>query len=94
MVHKMLHDPGGPLWYRGYVNSRESSFCPALGSVLALLGVQQMVVGHNVMPRGKARVLCGERLYMMDVGMSRAYFGGPPTVWKCHGGHVNILQGA
>jgi hypothetical protein len=92
LVHNMIHDPEGPLWYRGYVNSRESMFCPALGSIMARFGVRQVVVGHNVMPGGKARVLCGEQLYMMDVGMSQAYLGAPSTVWKCDGGHIEILQ--
>lgn len=92
LVNSMLHESGGVLWTRVYVNGKASSFCPALESVLNLLGAHQMVVGHSVMPGGKPRVLCDGRLYMMDVGMSRAYGGAKATVWKCHEGLVSILQ--
>ena len=82
------------MWLRDNVNSKESNFCPSLESVLSKVGAHQMVVGHNVMPGGKPRAACGERLWMMDVGMSAAYVGAKATVWKCHEGKASVLQDA
>ncbi len=87
----LLHDPNGVLWYRGYAEKAEHKICPDVSAVLRKLGAKQMVVGHNVVPGGKPRVLCQDSLYMMDVGMSVGYLNADPTVWKCQNGQIQIL---
>lgn len=87
----LLHDPNGVLWYRGYAEKSERSFCPDVAAVLRILGAKKMVVGHNVVSGGKPRVLCQRSLYMMDVGMSKGYLDAVATVWKCHHGQIQIL---
>lgn len=89
---RQLDDPDGVLWYRGYAQKAEAEFCPSVMAVLRQLKAAQMVVGHNVVPGGKAKVLCRKTLYMMDVGMSAAYLGAPASVWKCQHGRVDILS--
>ena len=90
---RLLHDADGVLWYRGYAEKGERSFCPDVAAVLGKLKAKQMVVGHNVVSEGKPRVLCQKSLYMMDIGMSMGYLDADATVWKCHHGEIQILTG-
>ena len=87
----LLHNPNGILWYRGYAEKGERSICPEVAAVLRKLDAKQIVVGHNVVPEGKPRVLCQRSLYMMDVGMSKGYLDTDAAVWKCHRGETQVL---
>ena len=44
--------------------------------------VQRIVAGHNVMSDGRIKSLCGGKVNLIDVGMSRAYLGNM-AVWTC-----------
>ena len=84
----ILHDPLGPLWYRGLV-SRDPRVDAAaaavaakprlsledeLAAVLAATGTRRMVVGHTPSLRGVI-ITNGGRLIRIDTGNTRSYGG-------------------
>ena len=98
-----LAQAGGPLWFRGYAepcrpggDCRElEELCKGLGGILDDLGVEAMVVGHTVQEDGKILSRCPDpsgqpRLFVIDVGMSRAYLGNLAAL-ECQGGVVSGL---
>ena len=78
----MITDPDSSVWYRGYVHQYERELCPQVVQVLQAMQVQRIVTGHNVMSNGRIKSLCGGKVNLIDVGMSRAYLGNM-AVWKC-----------
>jgi hypothetical protein len=82
-----------PIWARDYSEEPlPPESCAALGEVLGALGAKRMVVGHTTQKTGISSA-CGERVYRIDVGMSR-YFGGPIQVLEIAAGKVRVLKGA
>lgn len=78
----LITGANSPVWYRGYVQRSEGQICPEVQQVVQAMKVQRIVSGHNVMQNGRVRSMCGGQLNLIDVGMSRAYFGSM-AVWKC-----------
>lgn len=72
----------GPLWLRSYKFASSEDTCASVTEVLKAVGANRMVVGHNVQFGGRAHAPCGDRLHMIDVGISRAY-GGHMAAWRC-----------
>ncbi|KAJ3081004.1 hypothetical protein HK102_002642 [Quaeritorhiza haematococci] len=83
-----LYDPTGPLWYRGYADDPDSFACPQVQTALHTLKAERMVIGHTVQEDGRIAARCFDynptderesspdlapRLYLIDVGISRAY---------------------
>jgi hypothetical protein len=59
--------------------------------VLAALGARRMVVGHTVQKAGISSA-CGDRVYRIDVGLSRYYGDGPIQVLEIDGDRVRVLS--
>lgn len=59
--------------------------------VTQALQVERIVSGHNIMQDGKIKTLCDGRLNLIDVGMSKAYFGNM-AVWRCSNGTVVAIH--
>ena len=78
-----LTGDNGPVWYRGFAVGNEALICSALRTTLEAVGAWRMVVGHTIVP-GHTHALsrCGGLLHMIDVGMSRAYYGSL-AAWTC-----------
>jgi hypothetical protein len=75
----------GPVWVRDYsLEPVAESACEALGEVLAALQVRRMVVGHTVQKSGITSA-CDDRVYRIDVGLSRYYGEGPIQVLELRG---------
>jgi len=55
--------------------------CQQVSKTLKILNLKRMIIGHNVQQNGKPNVLCNEKLYSIDVGMSHAY-----------GGHLGAIE--
>lgn len=69
-----------PVWVRDYsLDPVPDSTCAMLEQVLAMLGVKRMVVGHTTQHHGITSA-CGDRVYRIDVGLSRYYGSGPIQV--------------
>lgn len=78
----LITGANSPVWYRGYVQRSEKQICPEVQQVVQAMKVQRIVSGHNVMQNGRVHSMCGGQVNLIDVGMSRAYFGNM-AVWKC-----------
>lgn len=73
----------GPVWYRGFALQREESVCADLRATLQSVGAWRMIVGHTITPdHTRALPRCAGLLQMMDVGMSKAYYGSL-AAWTC-----------
>lgn len=81
-----------PVWVRDYsIDPVSEQTCALLGQVLEMLGVRRMVVGHTTQTRGITSA-CGERVFRIDVGLSRYYGSGPIQVLEISGGRVRPLS--
>jgi hypothetical protein len=79
----------GPVWSRVYSDPGHED-CARLATAESRLGIARMVVGHTVQKDGVTSA-CGQHVWRIDVGMSRAY-GGPIQVLEIAGGHVRTLR--
>jgi len=78
----------GPDWVRDFSQDPVSEEeCALLGRALDALGAQRMVIGHTVQKSGISSA-CNDRVYRIDVGLSR-FYGGPIQILqitpKSHG---------
>jgi len=67
------------MWTRQFSANVTPADCDVLAESLKILGARRMIVAHTVHEEITAR--CNERVWAVDVGMSRAY-----------GGHVEVLE--
>jgi hypothetical protein len=67
------------MWTRQFSRDVDARDCAALAESLGILGAGRMVVAHTVHDEITAR--CDDRVWAVDVGMSRAY-----------GGRVQVLE--
>lgn len=65
------------MWTRQFSSNVDEEDCEVLAESLRILGARRMIVAHTVLPEITAR--CDDRIWAIDVGMSRAY-GGPIQV--------------
>ncbi len=80
------------IWVRDYsVDPVSTRACQMLGEVLEALKVKRMVVGHTVQSRGITSA-CEDRVYRIDVGLSRYYGDGPIQVLEIDKDKVRILS--
>lgn len=82
----------GLLWTRVYGGEPGEVNCAVLQEVLASLKAKRMVVGHTVQ-RGGASSACGERVWRIDVGMSK-FYGGRVEVLELRGDAVKVRREA
>lgn len=73
------YDPLGPLFYRGLADPMTPQQIDTyLQQLLSAQKVRRIVVAHTVQPDG-IKLLGGDRIGLIDVGMSRMINGAPPT---------------
>jgi hypothetical protein len=81
-----------PVWMRDYsIDPVPEQTCAVLGQVLDMLRVRRMVVGHTTQRSGITSA-CGDRVYRIDVGLSRYYGDGPIEVLEIAKGQVRPLS--
>jgi hypothetical protein len=86
----ILDGDQAPIWTRAYGDVVvPDSACETLSSVLAGLKVERMVVGHTVMKDGISSA-CNERVWRIDVGLSKHY-GGATAVLEIQGDRVRAI---
>lgn len=87
-------DADGPLWTRIYGGPELSSaVCAELVTTLSALGAKRLVVGHTVQAAGITSA-CEERVFRIDVGLSRAYGENAPEALEIRGDTVKVLRAA
>ncbi len=80
----------GPIWTRAYSTPGRAEACSQLNEALARLGAKRMVVGHTVQ-QGGVTSACGDRVFRIDVGLSR-FYGGPTQALEIGPGGPKILK--
>ncbi|GAB4210183.1 MAG: hypothetical protein OHK0013_30510 [Sandaracinaceae bacterium] len=88
---RMLQSEDSPVWHRGYAVEDGPETCAQLEDALGRVHAARMVVGHTVQ-QGGITSACDERVFRIDVGLSRHY-GGPVQVLEIEGGAVRVLRG-
>jgi hypothetical protein len=84
--------PTAPIWVRDYsLDPVSPRACEMLGEVLEALKVRRMVVGHTVQSQGISAA-CEDRVYRIDVGLSRYYGQKSIEVLEIQKGAVRILR--
>lgn len=78
----------GPIWTRAYSSPSGPIDCAQLSVALALAGAKRMVIGHTIQPGGISTA-CDQRVWRIDVGMSR-FYGGPVQVLELHGDAIHV----
>jgi hypothetical protein len=86
----IAEDSEGPLWYRGLATGDEALLAPHVDQVLSHFGVSHIVIGHTV-TAGTVIPRFGDKVIMIDVGLSSAY-GGPPACLIVEGGKRYTLH--
>jgi len=72
-------DPEGPLWFRGLAEPMQPQRLEVyLQALLSLQSARRIVMGHTIQDRGIS-FRAGDRLALIDVGMSRMTLGAPPS---------------
>jgi hypothetical protein len=81
-----------PVWSRRYSDGTPSEQdCITLTETLQRIGVRRMVVGHTVQPAGITSA-CGEHVWRIDVGMTRAFGGRPEALEIGTDSKIRILR--
>jgi hypothetical protein len=79
----------GPIWLRRYSESPGAEDCRVLAETLALIPAKRMVVGHTVQ-QGGINAACDEKVWRIDVGLSK-FYGGKPQALEIAGDKVRAL---
>jgi len=82
-------DPLGPLWYRGFAETKGPAIEAHLEKVLRFHGVRRIVIGHSV----TLTIILpyfGGRVVNTDLGLSR-FYGRPPACLILEGGEAVVL---
>ncbi len=85
----LLAEETGPIWTRAYSDPTVAPDCAALNQTLTKLNAKRMIVGHSVHP--KVNSACENKVWRVDVGMSRAY-GGPVEILEIQGEQTKVLS--
>ena len=85
-----LTDKDSPVWTRRYADGELSAkLCAEVDRVLEKLDVDRMVVGHTIQKSGITSA-CDERVWRIDVGLSR-YYGGSTAALEIQAGQARAL---
>jgi hypothetical protein len=79
-----------PIWTRLYSSDVTEAACETVGQALSILGARRMIVGHSVHRQGITSY-CGARVWVIDVGMAKAYRG-PVEVLEIRGETLTPLR--
>ena len=80
----------GVMWSRHFAAAPEELACPLLDESLKILGATRMVIAHTVQKVITPR--CGERVWTIDVGISRYYGGDLQALEISNGKDVKVLR--
>lgn len=72
-----VDDGDRAMWTRQFSSAVDATDCEALAQSLSILGAKRMIVAHTV--QSAIAAYCDNRVWVVDVGMSR-YYGGPIEV--------------
>src|SRR5208337_2167454 len=94
-VRRMLDLPEGllmsnqsPLWYRGLALEPEERNEKGLNKMLDRLDARYMVLGHTVLPVHAVTARFNNRVFLIDTGMLKSYYGGRASALEIRDGKL------
>lgn len=72
----LLMSNQSPIWYRGLALEPEEKNEAGLNKLLGRLHAHSMIVGHTVLPRFNITSRFDHRVFLIDTGMLKSYYGG------------------
>ena len=88
--YEPVHQRDSPTWVRDFSRDTDRDDCRRLDEMLTKLNVKRLVVGHTVQKEGITSA-CDQKVWRIDVGMSRHY-GGTVQVLEINPTGVRILK--
>jgi hypothetical protein len=92
-MRRMLDLPNGllmsnhsPLWYRGLALEPEERNEKDLNKMLDRLDARYIVLGHTVLPEHTVTVRFNHRVFLIDTGMLKSYYGGRASALEIRDG--------
>jgi len=82
----LLMSNHSPLWYRGLALEPEERNEKGLNKMLDRLGAHYTVVGHTVLAGHTITVRFAGRVFLIDTGMLRSYYGGRASALEIQAG--------
>lgn len=86
-----LFNPDSPIWFRGSVRCSAVIEDDRLGSALAALDADRLVVGHTPTPNGRVLSRLGGQVLRIDTGMLNSYYGGRGAALILAGSDVAVV---
>ncbi|MDQ3234884.1 MAG: hypothetical protein M3Q07_24015, partial [Pseudobdellovibrionaceae bacterium] len=81
-----------PLWMRDYSETiPKEAACAALQDALSAMGAKRMVVGHTIQDQG-INAACGDKVWRIDVGLSKYYKKNVIQVLEIKGDSLRVLS--
>ncbi|HEV2492720.1 MAG TPA: metallophosphoesterase [Terriglobia bacterium] len=94
-LQKLLSLPSGllmaensPFWYRGLALQPEEKLDKDVDKMLSRLKVHYLVAAHTVRPKFDITSRFDKRVFLIDTGMLKAYFGGRASALEFKDGRV------
>jgi hypothetical protein len=87
----MIVSSQGPLWYRGLALDPEESLAADLSAMLARLKARYLVAGHTPQPKFSITIRFDHRVFLIDTGMLKEYFGGQASALEIRNGRFTAF---
>ena len=87
-----VHDPEGPVWYRGSVSCSILSEGDVLASALQALGANRLVVGHTPTVTRQVMQRFDGRVIEIDTGMLKSSYNGSGNALVLEGDTVAVIN--
>ncbi|HLW78403.1 MAG TPA: metallophosphoesterase, partial [Terriglobia bacterium] len=94
-IRRMLDLPNGllmsdhsPLWYRGLALEPEDRNEKGLDKMLSRLDAGHIVLGHTVLPGFTVTARFDHRVFLIDTGMLKSYYGGRASALEIKDGKI------
>ena len=84
----LLMAENSPFWYRGLALEPEDKLDKDVDKMLARLKAHYLVAAHTVRPKFDIASRFGNRVFLIDTGMLKAYFGGRASALEFKDGRV------
>ncbi len=82
----LLMSNDSPLWYRGLALEDEKTLSRDVDKMLGRLKVRAIVAGHTVRPKFDITPRFDNRVFLIDTGMLKAFFGGRASALEIQNG--------
>ena len=86
LPNTLLMSSRSPLWYRGLALEPEERNEKGLNKMLDRLDARYIVVGHTVLPKFTVTARFNNRVFLIDTGMLKSYYGGRASALEIQGG--------